>query len=248
MRLLSPPQGKSLLASDVASQQVRSVEIDNIIRAKRKEISELDNVLVNSLSELGKKGSTEEQFWKERISNLTHEVEGLESRRKSALVPLEAKEKELEDKERVLLKREELVDLQESENISSGELLEKRLDDVSEREQTALNYAKSLEIRSQNISLQENNIRIRQEALVSIIQQVNKDKKLAEEEINQQKAILKGREVILAEREALCTKKEAGFANREKKILDQYRTLQSTITEVNLTNDHTGFQRSKRTE
>lgn len=248
MRLLSPPAGKSLLAADIALQQARAAELDDVIKAKRKEVNDLDNAQIHSLSELGKKGSAEEQFWKERITNLTREVEGLESRRKSALIPLEAREKQADDRERVLLKREELAALQESDNLSERELLEDRLDDISEREQTALDYSKMLEARSQNLSLQEKEVKSRQESLVTIIQQVNESKKLDEENMNKQKAILKGREIILAEREAVCSKKEAGFANREKKILDQYRSLQKAITEVNLKNVNTGLQRTARSE
>lgn len=246
MKLLSPPEGKSQLAAQNASQEVRAIELDKLIVLKRKELGDLDNKYLNDSAGMGARGSSEEQYWKERISVLTREVEGLEGRKKTALMPLVEREEKINDNERALLEREGKISLRESEIESEQQILEDRLDEVSEREQTALEYAQSLEIRASNVSIGESQVQSRQDALVQIVQQVNIDKKVSEDEINRQKAVLKGREIVLEQREAECSKKEASFASREAKILDQYRALQKAKTEINLQNVATGLHSSTR--
>ena len=53
----------------------------------------------------------------------------------------------------------------------------------------------------------------------------------------QKKAVLKGRDVSITERERNVELQEASFADREKRIVDRYQTLLRAITETNLKND-----------
>lgn len=237
MRLLSAPQGKSKRETDIASQELRVQELDSLLMQKRKEISETDALLVRTLSETGLKNYEEEQAWKEKIQGLINEVTALESRRKSALVPLETREKEVETKERVLLEREEQTILKESDFEYTRQLLEDKLDVVSEREQDAEKYAQILNNREFSVQLQEAQVKQRMEALTTILKESYEEILTSQAESARQKAILKGRAVSITEREKNVEMQEAGFANREKAILDKYKTLQRTITEVNLNND-----------
>ena len=66
--------------------------------------------------------------------------------------------------------------------------------------------------------MKEEDIKKRQDALVVIIQQSNEEKQKAEYELAEQKAVFKGREVVLEERERIVSDKEKSFANREKAI------------------------------
>lgn len=234
MKLLKTEEGKSKRSIDNAAQELRGVQLDALIVSKRKELDSTDRQLTAVLSEKGQQGQKEESFWKERISELTREVDALESRRKAALVPLQEREKAIQDKESVLLKREEQSSIKESDLERTRELLEDKLDDVSEREQTAIDYAGTLESRSSVLSLQEDDMQKRQDALVSVLRQAVEEKAREEALLSQQKAMLKGREVVISEREAEAAKKEKSFADREKKILDQYQTLQRAIAEVKL--------------
>jgi len=247
MKLLSPPEGKSQLAVQNAAQEVRSIELDKLMVAKRKELNDLDNRLVNSLSEVAKQGVAEEQLWKTRIAALTQEVDALESRRKSALVPLVSRENEVDDRERVLLKREEVIAMRESENDSERQMLEDRLDEVSEREAEANQYAISLNNREFAIGLQESQLKDRMDSLTTILMESLEEVKRAQTESARYKAMLKGRDVSIAEREKYVEAQEASFANREASILDKYRTLQKAITETNL-NEPTGLHSAKRSK
>jgi len=248
MRLLSPPQGKSLLEANIALQEARVIELDKLIVAKRKELNDLDSQYLRSLSETGLKGAEEEKYWKDKIEPLIREVEGLESRRKSALVPLVERETQVEDRERALLKREEMVAIRESENDSERQMLEDRLDDVSEREEEATKYSIILNNRDSAVAIQERQVKERMNALTAILIESLEDVKKSQAESARYKAMLKGRDVSIAEREKYVEEKEKSFANREEAILDKYRTLQRTITEVNLKNERSGLPDTKRPE
>ncbi len=234
MKLLSTPQGKSRREQENVDQELRAIELDKLIVAKRKELSDLDRLLISSLSEKSVKNYEEEQLWKNKIQELTNEVEALESRRKSALVPLEEREKKAQDRESALLKREEMVQIKESDIERTKELLEQRLDEISEREQEATNYSILLNNRRFNIEFQEKEIQVRSEAMVQILKESLEEVELAKAEAAKRKAILKGRDVSITEREKNVELQEAAFATREQKILDRYRSLQKAITETNL--------------
>lgn len=237
MRLLSAPQGKSKRDNDIATQELRVQELDALLASRRREISETDALLVRTLSETGLRNYEEEQAWKEKIAILTNEVEALESRRKSALVPLESREKEVETRERVLLEREEQSRLKESDNEYTRELLENKLDTVSEREQDAEKYAQRLNNREFSVQMQETEVKRRMDAVTAILKQSYEEILASQAESARQKAVLKGRDVSITEREKNVEMQEKAFANREEAILDKYRTLQRTITEVNLRNE-----------
>lgn len=243
MKLLSSSEGTNKRQLDTSSQELRSVQLDTLIRGKQKEISDLDRQLMNSLSEFGKQTSEQEAIIRGRISSLTSEVESLEFRKKQALVPLEEKDKELQDKERVLEGREETVAIKESDLENKAQLLEDRLDSLSEREQSATDYSNLLNARELRIAVQEENVHKRMDAVSALMKEAFEEKKNSETELNTQRAMLKGRAVSLTEREEIVAKKEAGFANRERKILDQYHSLQKAIAE---TNDNR--QRNQRSE
>lgn len=224
------------------------MELDKLIVAKRRELNDLDQLYLNKSSELGQKGVSEEQLWKKRIEDLTIEVEALESRKESALIPLVDREKEVENRERVLLEREERVSFRESEADSERQMLEDRLDDVSEREQEATKYSVSLNNREFAIAFKEKQVQERMDALTAILIESLEEVKKSQAEAARYKASLKGRDVSITEREKYVEKQEAGFAAREEAILDKYRTLQRTITEVNLKNERPGLPGSKRPE
>ena len=178
----------------------------------------------------------EKETFQEKMDVLRTLKAEIEEQKKS-LVPLELKEKELDTKSSVLLEREEQVLIRESELEHESELLEDKLDTFSEREQSATEYADRLTKREFTVSFQEKELQAKMDALTKIIQQSYEDVKKAQTEASTQKALLKGRDVTIAERERKVKEAEASFANREEAILDKYRTLQRTITEVNLTND-----------
>lgn len=234
MKLLSAPQGKSRRELENADQELRAQELDVLIVAKRKELNELDKQGLASLSEKATKNYEEEALWKQKIQGLTIEVEALESRRKSALVPLEVREKEVQDRDSALSRREELVTIQESENERTAELLQEKLDTVSEREEDATQYSIQLNNREFAIQFQEAQIRERMSALTEILKENIEEILQSQADIARRKALIKGRDISITEREKNVDLQEAAFANRERAIVDRYQTLQRAITETNL--------------
>lgn len=234
MRLLSQNEGKSQQLLTIEEQQRRSLELDSQIQQKRLELQALDRAHLAHLSSTGRERYEEETAWKAKIATLTEEVEQLEARRKKALVPLEEKEKELQDKTTALLQREEAVSLKESDNEYTREALERRLDEVGEREQEAIEFSGSLAIREANIRLQETDIKNRSEALTTLLANYQIEMVAGRKDIQEQKAVLKGRDVSITEREKEVARKEKSFIDRERRLQDRYRTLERAITEAKL--------------
>jgi len=234
MRLLSTPQGKSRIELDNAAQSLRSIQLDEVIRTKRKEIEDLDKSYTNLLSQKGAQNYEEEQLWQEKLRVLNEEVTNLEERKRLALVPLEERVKSIENREGELLKREEIALIKDSDNEHTKEILEDKLDSISEREQEATDYSISLNSREFAIKLQEEQIQQRMKALTSILQESFDEITNTQAEEARRKAVLKGRDISITEREQFVAKQEASFANREKAIADRYRTLLRAIHETNL--------------
>lgn len=247
MKLLSTPQGTSKQSLDQATQERHILELDSLIKQKRKELDELDRSQLRIASESTTKNFTEEQEWKQKITALTIEVDALESRKRSALVPLQEREKQVETKERVLLEREIQVNLKASDNDYTAEILTNRLDEVSERERAATDLSRLLTAREVTITAKEREVESRMNAVTSTMKKAIEDIEEAKAELSQEKAVLKGRDTAITERERLVALQEAGFSNREKKITDQYHALQRAITETNLKHG-TQFNRNPRSE
>jgi len=234
MRLLSPSQGKSRRELDIHSQELRITELDGLIERKRLELQQLDRDMVRALSEKGAERFEEDEKWKQKIHTLTEEVIQLEARKKRALVPLEEKEKELDTRDSALSKREETVKIKESDLEYTKKALEDKLDAVSEREVEANEYAATLSNREYAIKMQEDELKSRMNALTTILQESFTDIQKAHDEAAKHKAILKGRDITLAERERKVAEIEKTFDDRDRAITDRYRTLMRAITEVNL--------------
>lgn len=231
MKLLSFPQGKSLQEHEAAAQELRIIELDGFIRAKRKELDDLDRKILFHASPQALK---EEEAWKEKIRLLTEEVANLERRRTVLLVPLEAREKEADTRLEALLQREETILIKETDLSQTADALADRLDDVSEREQNTLLHEADVEARSSNLALKEAEQKKREDAVLALMKEAHAEKLAATADISRQQAVLKGRDTVLNERERVVAKKEKGFLTREKAIVDRYKTLERAIAEMKL--------------
>jgi len=237
MRLLNPSQGKSRRDIEITTQERRIIELDSLIEQKRLELQNIDRQFVKTLTEKGAEHYEEEGKWRDKIQSFTEEVEQLEARKRRALVPLEEKETMLQDMASALFKREEQAKIKESDLIRTKELLENKLDEISEREQEATDYSLVLANRERNIQFQEVQIQERMKALTIILQESYDEIQDSQQEVATRKAIIKGRDITLDERERRVKEQEDSFANRERAIADKYKTLMRAITETNLKNN-----------
>lgn len=145
MKLLSTPQGKSVVERSIVTQEIRITELDTLITQKRKELNDIDAQGIASLSEIGLRNYEEEALWKGKIEAIQREVSNLELRRAKALEPFTAKEQALLAREQTLTAREQAADARSSELSSSQTSIEKRIKAVSEREQQADARKKEIE-------------------------------------------------------------------------------------------------------
>lgn len=236
------------LSSEAKTRLEEIAKIEDKLEADKRAIAETSSQLADERKALDERVAKEgasivkarEQLrndqikWQEEAEILRNTKIKQDEFHKAFVVPLEKRIRAVDTKDSALSKREELIVIKEAENNRTAELLQDRLDHISEREQDAIDFAATLEARSSNLTIQENDLRKRQDALVEIIKQTSVEKIKAETELGKQKAVLKGREVVLAERERVVRTKENGFIAREKSITDKYQTLQRAISEMKL--------------
>lgn len=234
MKLLSTPQGKSRREIDNAQEELRSQQLDELIRAKRKELNDLD---LRVLAREAEYSSWDFEAEREKLENERASLARERKEYRKSLVPLEQKEKELDTVASALLKQKEQLDIRETDLDQTSEILQERLDLVSEREQNALALSQDIEGRSSNLVIQEEEFKKKETALVEIMRTHEIERRKDERDIAKQKSVLKGRDTVLKERERAVAQKEAGFEAREKRLLDRYQTLQRAITEKKLNDD-----------
>lgn len=211
MRLLSTPQGKSQRELDNSAQELRSIELDGMIKSKRQELDNLDKQLVASLSTLGLKNYEEEEMWKSRIKALTEDVQNLETRKRIALEPLIERQKEIDKKDKEISQRETVCSSEESR------LLEEK-ESITTREKTLVTRETHLLERSSSIKLREEQAKAWEEEQTARI--------VAKEQEYKQ---LVSYEMVLREQLNSLEKETILLREEKKELLTPIKTLERAI-------------------
>lgn len=233
MNLLSVKDSRTKRAAENSTQELRSVELDVLIRDKRKELDDLVLLIAGNLERCRTENEVERREHIELLTPLRREVEELEQRKKQALLPLHEKEKEVEDRMVVLLQREEEVSIRESEAESTLEHLQDRLDDIQERSHELDSKKNALDKREFGVKIQEDEVIDRSTKLTTVLETGYESLKKAASLVEKEKAEARGREIILSERESRLVKKEKDLESREKALIDKYQTLERSIARLN---------------
>lgn len=233
MKLLAPAEAQDKAKSKAEAHKHRLVSLEGLIQQKNKELADAEATFALTLKGQRDVWYTEEEKHKTNILSLRKEVEGLEERRRQALIPLTERAKILDTKASALDEREVKLNKFEEGLLQEADQLVNRLDEVSERELQADKTAKTLAIQEEGIKAQAAQVAAGSASLTGAIAQATAESNKREEALVLREFAVKGKEANIAERERKVNEKEAGFDNREKAIKDQYEALRQAIEEIN---------------
>lgn len=243
MKLLSSFETRDKREQLNTALSSRSAGLDEAIVAKRKELLTMDEEFLRAIEHNRLTRMSEEAEWEQRNQALRAETEGLERRKAIALVPLEEREKAIENTREALLQRESNVSKREEEAEKNLELLEMRLDDASDRLANAQKRAQELSRREEGVKMQEAQTKARASEFNALLTDtlLNFDKQRLE--IATKLRELEGKETVLRELEARISFAEKDLVSRETRLADRYATLERATKEVQ--NKHASTPRRK---
>lgn len=233
LRLLTPSQAQSQARKQSEVDTSRAVTVAEQVAQKYRELSQAERDFDESMQRQRTQWAIERQQQELVILELTKKVEVLEARKKEALVPLATRKKELDTRDTAITKREELLSLKEVDFEESRELLLRRLDEVSEREQRLNEISTSLSRKEEGIKQQTADIQKNSANLTKAIIEAQGQVSNALTEIEKEKLRLKTKEDHLIEKERLVDAKEKTFIAREAKLQDDIQTFKRTMERNN---------------
>jgi len=229
MKLFSSTEVITNKEQQISRDLLRVNSIDKELNNKRLLLSQLEKEFEDTLKRQREDWEYEENLFIQNKNKLKTETEGLEQRKKQALIPLAEKENELDERSKLIDKILKELEQKNEDFIDSIEALEERLTEISIREQEAdrvsklqLKKKKGIEAQQEQISNQAKEFNDMMAKAVADISE--KDSKLSRKET---KLLL--RENAIKEREIEISKIEKGFTDRERAITDKYNTLQRAL-------------------
>lgn len=232
MKLLSPSQANAQLQKSAERDSKRAIELQDLIVGKYKELGSIEVLFGETLARQKATWTEEEHEHKNAIDVLLSEVGLLEKRRSDALIPLTTRAEELENIAKLLTVREAKVIEDRKEVEELKDLLQRRLDEVGERDVQLSEISTILARREAGIEAQEQDIRTNSERLTKAIQAAQVEILAAQKTLETEKLKVETERDHLKQREQEVDLKEASFADRERSIQDRYATLERAIAEA----------------
>jgi len=206
--------------------------VNKTLDTKRKELDSIKIEFEETLNRNKNSFQKEELEHQAKIITLKTEVEGLEKRRKKALIPLSERWNQLADINESLIKKEEELKVKEEAVEEIKDMLEERLTAVADREQEADRLGKIQAVAQSGINTQKEQVKKQAKEMANIIDKSLIDIKNKEDVLLKEKVIQEIKEKELKDKEIKLNEIEKGFANRERAIKDKYETLGLAIEEA----------------
>ncbi len=241
MRLLKIQEQKKKVDVEQRLQVMRAQEIGEELESKRTQLNALNDDFDNALKMHRFAFEEEKEELAAAISALKTEVAELERRKKQALLPLEEREKAVEDEKQKLRRAKELLDERNQELDDNLEYVAQRLDVIAERELQVTSGENSLDIRRKGVEAQATSITAQSRALSDHMQafalQIASERKSVFAE--QQK--LEATKTYIDNERIRQQHRELQFINERRALLDAYKTLERNYQR--LQNQHDSRER-----
>lgn len=231
MKLLTPIETRNKKETQNIALSSRGASLDEAIVTKRKELLSLDEEFLRTIENNRAIRVQEENQWEGSNSKLRVETEELENRKRLALLPLEQREKEIENAHEVLSQREEKVSKKEDEVSKNLELLELRLDDASERLENVHKRSQELDRREKGVEAQETQTRARTNDFNALLTKTLTNLDQQRLDIALRLKETEGKEMVSQEKETRLKQKEQDLVSREIRLADRYAMLERTTEE-----------------
>ncbi len=236
MKLFSPAEVGSRNSQQVTRDILRIQEVKEELKRQEMNLANSEAQFSESLVRQKEKWAQEIETHIKEKSAMEQEVRALESRRKQALIPIEF---EREKAQNVLREAQELLQKSKEKEIHLDvlqESLEKRLDDVSERELNLSSEEKALEMKQLAILHQQKTVNENTKALSESIQKFNDYVQVENDKIQQ------GKKEIFLEQQSIQARKEMLDRREEElhilsiQLEDGRKTLQRAFQRINMEN------------
>lgn len=236
LQLLKPTEAKVAAEARDEEDLRRATAIKDITRSLLDQKAEAERAFEATLATQQARWEVEESKQRAALETLRHELEDLAEQKKRVLIPITKREQLLHTGEEELALRRAQVEETEESLEEERRLLMQRLDEVSEREQSAVKLQSSLESKKKGIEAQHKQTVANTKLLNDEIRDFTYKRTVAEKALAEKEALLNGRELALTERTKQQDEREKYQNDRDKQLIDKYQTLLRTEKEIHARN------------
>lgn len=226
MKLFSQPELKQRKDQELTREILRTEEMQKVAEKARKGMANAEADFKEMLATHKEKWAKEEQEHTVRLRQMASEIDGLEERKKQALIPIQVYKQMADEKMNEAVAAEEVVAKKEEEIEDLREKLEDRLDEVGEREGEVRIREARADYRELGLNSQSDIIDARSKELSKKIAEFTAKKENDEKDIYERKELLFLKERDLVAREATLKRNLEALVAREKQLEDQRQTLE----------------------
>lgn len=155
MKLLSPSEAQKRARNDDALNAVRSKELSDEVNRKHVELAQMEEAGAKFLASQRARWALEDQEHLSYKLGLLKEIEGLEERKRIALIPIEEREKEAENKMQEAFAVLTRATEKEKYADTMASTFEKRFDEFAEQELELKDLRSALNRREAGVKAQE---------------------------------------------------------------------------------------------
>lgn len=233
MKILEPKQVSQGKALELTRDSAKLTTVREALKSEQSRLDDVEARFDIALSNQRVRWANEEKEATERISALLDHIRDLEQQRNRLLVPIDIERQRahtlLKDAETALLDANKAKD----ENECAAETLQKRLDDVSERELLSKDREQRLDTREMLVKSKEERASSMWAEIASEQTKFINSAESRDYKISQKERELELRELSIKAREDDIDGKAAAVVARERLVNDKYATLQRTIKRTN---------------
>ncbi len=232
MRLLSIKEQKKKDEADKNLQIARAKETAEELSVNREALNNTKDEFAATLAEQNKITEEELSNQKTKRDALNTEVQLLENRKKQALLPLEEREKAVQDKDQELVTERAALGAEKADFQRNLEGLHSHIDAVAERELNVSKQEELLHARARGIEGQGASIKSQSSQLSQQLQEFSAASLKRANELKVWEDTLRAvSEEHLMARENF-TKREQKLKDGERALLDKYKQLEKTIQRI----------------
>ncbi len=232
MRLLNVKEQKKKDEADKNLQIARAKETAEELATKREELNDTRDTFAATLAEQNKEFEENLSVQKTKRDALNTEVQLLENRKKQALLPLENREKAVQDKEQELGKAVAALGAEKADFQRNLEGLHAHIDAVAERELNVSKQEELLRARARGIEAQTSSTKSQSAKLSNQLQEFSAASLKRANELKAWEDTLRAvSEEHLMARENF-TKREQKLKDGERALLDKYKQLEKTTQRI----------------
>lgn len=232
MDLLKPQEARSLAEQNTIREIEKAKEIRILVKDYEEQRQKSERAFESALTAQRETWAKEEEEHRGRLVRVRGEMENAEERTRIARIPLTARAIELDNREREVAIREQVLNENEEGNEARRILLMDRLNEASERDSQLDAKKKRLDEREKGIEANRSEVAFDAKKLGDMLTSFFTDKKAFEAVVASHDAEYAGKAVILAEREKRVALREAADEERKVALDDREETITRAFDEL----------------